>query len=224
MKSIEIQTLEFLAELKLNNHKEWFDKNRTRYERARKDFSSYVTCLLEAISGFDPTIKGLGVQSCTYRINRDIRFSDDKTPYKTHFGAFIVKGGKRFGDRYAGYYIHVEPGGNSMIAGGAYMPPMPWLREIREKIGTEGERLVEIISNREFADFYGSLEGEKLKGAPRGFTSDNPFIDLLRMKSFLATRMIPDSVIVSPEGFDLAVRASRIMKPLNDFLNDYQAG
>lgn len=224
MKSIEKQTLEFLSELKLNNNKEWFDKNRTRYERARKDYGSYVTALLGAVSEFDPTIRGLGVQSCTYRINRDIRFSDDKTPYKTHLGAFIVKGGKRFGDRYAGYYIHVEPGGNSMIAGGAYIPPMPWLREIREKIDAEGDRLVKIINESEFKEFYGQLEGEKLKGAPRGFTNDHPFIELLRLKSFLVTKMIPDSMIVSPEGFDLAVRASRIMKPLNDFLNDYQAG
>ena len=131
MKSIEKQTLEFLSELKSNNNKEWFDRNRVRYERARKDYGSYVTAILEALSDFDPTIRGLGVQSCTYRINRDIRFTEDKTPYKTHLGAFIVKGGKRFGDRYAGYYIHVEPDGNSMIAGGAYMPPMPWLREIR---------------------------------------------------------------------------------------------
>jgi uncharacterized protein (TIGR02453 family) len=223
MKSIEKQTLEFLSELKSNNNKEWFDRNRVRYERARKDYGSYVTAILEALSDFDPTIRGLGVQSCTYRINRDIRFTEDKTPYKTHLGAFIVKGGKRFGDRYAGYYIHVEPDGNSMIAGGAYMPPMPWLREIRGKIDTDGNRLIEIINDREFVDFYGSIEGEKLKGAPRGFTTDHPHIGLLRMKSFLVTRMIPDSTIISTEGFELVIKASRLMKPLNDFLNDYQA-
>ncbi len=160
------QTLDFLSDLKLNNNKEWFYKNRNRYERARRDYTSYVTAMLEAVSEFDSTIRGLGVQSCTYRINRDIRFTDDKTPYKTHLGAFIVKGGKRFGDRYAGYYIHVEPGDNSMIAGGAYMPPMPWLREIREKIGTEGERLMEIISNREFLIFMDQLKERNLKELP----------------------------------------------------------
>lgn len=224
MKSIEKQTLDFLSELKVNNNKEWFDKNRARYEKARNDYGSYVTAMLKDISDFDPTIRGLGVQSCTYRINRDIRFTDDKTPYKTHLGAFIVKGGKRFGDRYAGYYIHVEPGDNSMICGGAYIPPMPWLKEIREKIDAEGDRLMKIINNREFKEFYGSVEGEKLKGAPRGFTNDHPFIGLLRMKSFLVTRMIPDSLIASPEGYDLVIRASHIMKPLNDFLNEYQAG
>ena len=119
MNVINKSTLEFLADLKQNNYREWFQKNRKRYEGARDNFESFVQTIIDNISVFDPILKGLEVKSCTYRINRDIRFSPDKTLYKSHLGAFIVRGGKNNGNRLAGYYIHVEPGGNSMVAGGA---------------------------------------------------------------------------------------------------------
>jgi uncharacterized protein (TIGR02453 family) len=177
--------------------------------------------LINEISGFDPILKGLEVKSCTYRINRDIRFSNDKTLYKTHLGAFIVRGGKQNGDRYAGYYFHVEPGGNSMIAGGAYIPPKPWLSAIREKIDEQGDQLLKIISRKDFIEVFGEIEGEKLKTVPKGYPRDHPFIELLKLKSFLAARMISDKDVISNSCFDLIIRASRVMKPLNDFLNDY---
>ncbi len=221
MIQIDKSTLEFLSDLKLNNDREWFSKNRSRYESARKNYELFVQAVIDRISAFDPDIRGLGVQSCTYRINRDIRFTNDKTLYKTHLGAFIVKGGKKFGDRYAGYYVHVEPENNSMIAGGAYIPPMPWLTAIREKIDEQGDRLMRILNDKEFVNFYGNIEGEKLKSAPRGFTNGHPYIDLLKMKSFLVTKMISDSGILSKDAFDLIIEASRIMKPLNYFLNEY---
>jgi uncharacterized protein (TIGR02453 family) len=221
MEQIKQSTLDFLSDLKQQNDREWFAKNRKRYEEARTNYESFVQAIIDKIADFDPILKGLEVRSCTYRINRDIRFSNDKTIYKTHLGAFVVRGGKNNGDRLAGYYVHVEPGNNSMIAGGAYIPPMPWLTAIREKIDEQGELFLKIINNKEFLNFFGKIEGEKLKSAPKGYSKDHPYIEMLKLKSFLASKMISDKEILSKECFDLIVKACRVMKPLNDFLNDY---
>jgi len=221
MKLINKSTLEFLSDLKRHNDREWFLKNRSRYDEARANFESFVQAVINEISVFDPMLKGLEARSCTYRINRDIRFSSDKTLYKTHLGAFIVRGGKNLGDRFAGCYFHVEPAGNSMIAGGAYIPSKPWLSAIREKIDEKGDRLLKIISQKDFVEYFGEIEGEKLRSAPKGYPKDHPYIDLLKHKSFLAASLISDKDIVSNGCFDFIIRASKAMKPLNDFLNDY---
>lgn len=220
MNQIKTSTLNFLSDLKLNNDRDWFNKNRKRYDDAKENFESFVQAIINEIVTFDPIMKGLEAKNCTYRINRDIRFSPDKTIYKTHLGAFIVRGGKRNGDKFAGYYVHIEPG-NSMIAGGAYMPPSPWLKAIREKIYEQGDRLLNILSDKEFIKYFGEIEGEKLKSAPKGYPKDHPYIELLRLKSFLAAKIISDKEIVNKDCFELFVSASKAMKPLNDFLNDY---
>jgi uncharacterized protein (TIGR02453 family) len=221
MEQINKSTLELLSDLKKHNDRDWFLQNRSRYLEAKLNYGSFIQAVINGISAFDPILKGLEAKSCTYRINRDIRFSNDKTLYKTHLGAFIVKGGKQNGDRYAGYYVHVEPGNNSMIAGGAYIPPSPWLKLIREKITDQGDKFLKIIENKEFVNIFGQLEGEKLKTAPKGFPKDHPDIEFLKLKSYLVTRMISDKEIIGKDCFDLIIRASKAMKPLNDFLNDY---
>lgn len=221
MKNITKSTLEFLSDLRIHNDRDWFSKNRKRYDVAKAEYESFIQAVIDEISRFDPILKGLEAKSCIYRINRDIRFSNDKTLYKTHLGAFIVRGGRNNGDKYAGYYIHVEPEGGSMIAGGAYMPPSPWLSAIREKIDEKGEELVEIINNKEFVHIFGQIEGEKLKSAPKGYLKDNPYIELLKMKSFLASRTVSDKEVISDGFFSMTIEACKAMKPLNDFLNDY---
>lgn len=221
MKHISQSTLDFLSELKENNDREWFSQNRFRYNKAKEDFGAFIQGVIDEVIRFDPILKGLEAKTCIFRINRDIRFSNDKTIYKTHLGAFIARGGKRNGDRFAGYYIHVEPGGNTMIAGGAYMPPMPWLSAIREKIAGEGDDFIEIINDKELREYFGGLEGESLKGAPRGFPKDHPYIELLKMKSYLVSRIFPDKEVTKDDFLKTVVRGCMIMKPLNDFLNDY---
>jgi len=221
MEQIKQSTLDFLTDLKHNNEREWFIVNRRRYDDAKKNFESFVQAVIDRITEFDPILRGLEVRNCTYRINRDIRFSNDKTIYKTHLGAFIVMGGKKNGDRFAGYYVHVEPGNNSMIAGGAYIPPMPWLTAIREKIDEQGDMFLKIISASEFRDFFGEIEGEKLKSAPKGYSRDHRYIEFLKMKSYLVSKMISDKAIVGRKCLDFIIKGCKIMKPLNDFLNDY---
>lgn len=221
MERINQSTLEFLIDLKQHNEREWFNMNRKRYDEAKMNFESFVQAVIDRITEFDPILSGLEAKTCTYRINRDIRFTNDKTIYKTHLGAFIVKGGKRNGDRYAGYYVHVEPGNNSLIAGGAYIPPMPWLTAIREKIDEQGDQFMKIITKKEFRDFFGEIEGERLKSAPKGYSRDHKLIEYLKLKSYLISRIIPDKEITGESCLDLIVKGSKIMKPLNDFLNDY---
>jgi len=220
MELIKKSTFDFLKGLKLNNNRDWFIKNRPAYLEAKDNFESYVQELINKIIDFDPIMKGLEVKNCVYRINRDIRFSNDKSPYKAHLGAFIVRGGKKNGDKFAGYYVHIEPG-NNMIAGGAYMPPAPWLAAIREKIDEEPEKFLKIINSKDFLKYFGKIDGEKLKKAPKGYPSDHPNIELLKLKSYLVVNELKDDFVLSDKYFDHALNVMKAMKPLNDFMNDY---
>jgi uncharacterized protein (TIGR02453 family) len=220
MEQIKKSTIEFLSDIKFNNNREWFINNRSRYDASRANFETFVQSVIDNIALFEPIIKGLDVKNCTYRFNRDIRFSNDKSPYKTHFGAFIVRGGKKNGDKFGGYYIHIEPG-NSIIAGGAYMPPANWLSAIRENICEKPGELLKIISAKEFIKYFGKLDGEKLKKAPKGYPSDHQYIELLKLKSYLIVNEVNDKNVLKPDYFDHVIKTFKAMKPLNDFLNDY---
>jgi uncharacterized protein (TIGR02453 family) len=220
MEKINEVTLDFLKQLSRNNNKEWFEKHRTEYLRAKTNFESFVQILINEITEFDPVIKGLEAKNCIFRINRDVRFSNDKSPYKTNMGAFIVKGGKKNGDKYAGYYFHIEPG-KSMLAGGAYIPPALWLTAIREKIDDEPERLLAIINNPLFKKYFVKLEGEKLKKAPKGFSPDHKYIELLKYKSYLAMQEVNDKQLLGNDYLKYSSNVFEAMKPLNDFLNEY---
>jgi len=220
MKTISKSTLDFLREIQSNNNRDWFIRNKAAYTTARENFEQFIQEVINKIIGFDPIMKGLEVKSCVYRFNRDIRFSNDKSLYKTHFGAFIVKGGKKNGDKYGGYYLHIEPG-KSIIAGGAYMPPSPWLSAIREKIDEEPEKFIKLIKNKEFIKYFGKLTGDKLKKAPKGYPSDHPNLELLKFKSYLVVNEVTDKFVLSDGFFDHVISVSMAMKPLNDFVNEY---
>jgi uncharacterized protein (TIGR02453 family) len=219
MEKIEKTTLDFISGLQNNNERDWFNNNRKLYENAKMNFESFIQALIVNITEFDPILKGLEAKSCIYRINRDTRFSNDKSPYKTNFGAFIVRGGRKNGDKFAGYYIHVEPG-KSMIAGGAYMPPSPWLTSIRDKIADQPQVIKEILNDKDFRKYFKELEGDKLKKAPKGYPPDHPEIELLKFKSYLAVNEISDKQVLDSLYLDFVVKNLFAMKPLNDFLNE----
>jgi len=218
MSIIKKSTLDFLTEIKCNNNRDWFIANRPKYLEAKENFEVFVQEVIDRIVQFEPIMKGLEAKSCVYRINRDIRFSNDKSPYKSHFGAFIVRGGRKNGDRFAGYYFHIEPGA-SILAGGAYMPPMPWLTAIREKISDYPEELISITKSKDFIKYFEKLDGDKLKTAPKGYPSDHPQIELLKYKSFLVVNNAPDKLVLSKEYQDHVINVFKTMKPLNDYLN-----
>lgn len=218
METIKKSTLDFLTGVKCNNNREWFNANRPLYLEAKGNFESFVQQIIDKIILFDPIMKGLEAKSCVFRINRDIRFSNDKSPYKSHFGAFIVRGGKQNGDKYAGYYFHIEPG-KSIMAGGAYTPPSQWLSAIREKISERPEEFIKITGAKDFVKYFGSVEGEKLKTAPKGYPKDHPYIELLKLKSYLVVNEAKDKLVLSNEFQDHVISVFKTMKPLNDYLN-----
>jgi len=216
---IDRLAISFLHDLSRHNDRLWFTENRSRYEGARENFSAFVQAVIDEIVDFEPIMRGLEAKSCIFRINRDIRFTRDKSVYKTNFGAFIVRGGKKNGVRFPGYYLHIEPG-QSFVSGGAYIPPSPWLNRIRENISVNGNRLEEIIGSKEYRKYFDGLQGEKLKVPPRGYSKDHPHIELIKMKSFLPQKLFADDEVVSPEFFGEVIGAFRAMKPLNDFLSE----
>lgn len=220
METISKSTIDYLKAVGKNNNREWFLANKAQYVQARENFERFVQDLINEIIVFEPVMKGLEVKNCVYRFNRDIRFSNDKSPYKTHFGAFIVRGGKKNGDKLSGYYFHIEPG-KSIIAGGAYMPPAPWLSAIRETIDDDPEMIREIIKNKDFIKYFGKIDGEKLKKAPKGYPADHPEIELLKLKSYLVFNEVKDEFVLSEKLFKHTVNVFKTMKPLNDYLNRY---
>ena len=215
---IQPATLRFLKNLEKNNNKTWFDANRKEYEAAKSDFLLTVEQLLEAISKFDPSISHLTAKECVFRINRDVRFSKDKSPYKTNFGASISKGGKKIGD--AGYYFHADPG-KSFVGGGIYMPMPPDLAKIRQEIDYNFDEWEKIIKGKNFKRYFPEgIEGiEILSRPPKGYAEDNLAIEFLKMKCFIVSRVVSDEELQAKNFVKEAAKTFEAMKPLVDFLN-----
>lgn len=207
----------FLNELKENNTKQWFDENRDRYQMLRGEFVDFINGLIAEIGLFDKEIGPVSAKDCIFRINRDIRFSSDKSPYKTNFGAFMAKGGRNSGN--AGYYIHLEPG-NCFLAGGIYMPSPPVLKSLRKSIYDHFDEFMKMLSEPSFKKHFGhELWGEQLKTVPQGYPKDFPGINYLRFKQFTVLKNIPDSLYLKPGYVNEVLQAFRAMAPFNAFLN-----
>ena len=207
----------FLSKLKKNNNKEWFDQHRSEYLEIKEDFEQFITGLLKEISLFDESVKDLEAKKFIYRINRDVRFAADKSPYKTNLGATISPGGKNSGK--AGYHLQLGPKGESFIAGGVYMPDAPALALIRGAIDYEGEKLNKIITTKNFVTYFGGMSGETVKTTPKGFKLDHPHMELLKHKSFLAYHKITDEEAFAKNQAKYIAKIVKEIKPLNDFLN-----
>ncbi len=211
------ESLQFLHDLKENNHRDWFQDNKKRYELFKKDYQQLVAGFLKEMKPHDPALEMLEVKHCTFRINRDIRFSNDKTPYKTHLGIWLSGGIK--GVNKPGYYVHIDPSGESFIAGGFYNPEADELKKVRKEIAFFHDDLEAIVSEKKFKAAFGGLNmANSLKTAPKGYEKDHPAIDFLRLKSFVATSPF-DSNAVLKDDFTKKTCAKLIMlKPLNDFI------
>ncbi len=210
-------TLRFLKDLKANNEREWFHANKDRYQTARADFYDLVQNLIGELAKFDEGIAGLAPKDCAFRINRDVRFSKDKSPYKPNFGAAITAGGRK--SPKGGYYIHIEPGAN-FLAGGMYCPPSPILKAVRQEIDYNTEEFRTIIGDPNFVKQYQKLDNkDMLKTAPKGYPKDHPAIDLLRHKSFVVFKQVKDVDLKKEAFLPAAIETYSALKPLNDFLN-----
>lgn len=217
---IDSSTTGFISLLKKNNNKPWFDKNRDKYQAAKNNFEEFVQELIKRISIFDDDIKELQVKNCTFRINRDIRFSKDKTPYKSNMGAYLNKGGKK--SLFGGYYFHLEPGGKSFAGGGVWMPQAPELKKIRQEIDYCFPEFKKTINGKPFKSQYSGLEmneNDMLVNIPKGYEKDNPASEFLRLKSFVATKNIPDSIINTPALYKELTDAFKALMPVVKFLN-----
>lgn len=213
-------TIKFLIDLRKNNNKPWFDKNRKLYEVAKADFASFIQQVIDQHSRKDPTIKNLLAKDCLFRINRDIRFSRDKSPYKTNFGASINKAGRKAMNA-AGYYFHLEPGG-SFMGGGLYMPMPEELKKVRQEIDYNFAAFQKIIGAKKFKTIYGDLDKSTeflLSRLPRGYEPGNPADEYIRLKSYIAMTTISDKDLSSKDLVKKTVAAFDALYPLVEFIN-----
>jgi len=213
-------TLKFLKDLKANNVKEWFDAHRTIYDGARADFTNLVATVIEQYGKQDEAIASLQAKDCLFRINRDVRFSKNKAPYKTNFGASIARGGKK--SIYAGYYIHIEPGNESFAGGGLWMPEAEELKKVRQEIDYNITAFEPLVTAPAFKAMYGGLytgEDSKLSRPPKGYDDTNPAIEYLKLKSFIALHPLKDTELTDKGLLSTILQAFSALHPLVDFLN-----
>jgi uncharacterized protein (TIGR02453 family) len=192
MSVISKDTFQFLNQIKLNNNKPWFEKNRSIYEKARAEYLAFVTRLIEGIRKIE-IIPEKEPSKYIQRIYRDIRFSKDKTPYKSHFSSIIERGAE---NRKCPLYLHIQPG-QSMIGGGIWDPTPAILKMIRQEIDYNSAGLKKIINTKEFLKYFGKISGSKLARPPKGYESDNPNIELLKFKQLFVKRSFDDDLVLS---------------------------
>ena len=213
--NMQSSTLQFLRNLEKNNNREWFNENKTLYQEAQQDVISFVEKLIEEMADFDEEMGKLEAKKSVFRIYRDTRFSKDKTPYKTNFGAGLGMGK---GNKISGYYLHIEPG-KSFLAGGVYKPEPSVLKTIRQEISAFGDEFKAILEQDEFRNYFRGLSVEdKLKKVPQGFEKDDKMAEYLKLKHFIVTHPVSDEQLLSENAVKEFTKIFKAMKPLNDFL------
>lgn len=210
--------LNFLTDLKNNNSKEWFEANRSTYDYIKSDFVEFYDDILKEISKFEPRIaKEPERARRIFRINRDVRFSKDKTPYKSNFGGAIVPGGMDSG--LGGYYIHIEPG-NCGVAGGMWQLTPKSLERVRRGISRNFFEFLDVINDKDLQKTFGGLEKESsLKRVPTGFDKDDDAAEFLKLRKFTVWKVFKDEEISEEDFLDKVVFAFKQVKKLNDFLD-----
>ncbi len=215
MTTIKKETLQFLKDLKSHNNRDWFNANKDKFVRANENFTEFVQGLIGEVSKFDKSVSGLDAKECVFRIYRDVRFSKDKSPYKTHLAATLMGRGRMCG--VAGYYLHLEPG-NAFLAGGVHMTDPENLKAIREEISSNGKVFLRIIADKEFKSTF-EIVGEKLVKVPQGFDKEDPMGDYLKFKELMIHHSVNDKEILSDGFTSYCVKIIRRMVPFNSFLN-----
>jgi uncharacterized protein (TIGR02453 family) len=211
--------LRFLDKLSKNNDRDWFERNKHQYLRVKEDFDTFVAEVLTEFSKFDGTLGSLNPKKLAFRIYRDVRFSKDKRPYKNNLSAGFSPNGKMAQE--PGYYLQIERGGKSFIAGGLYLPEAAQLANVRQEIDYNTEKFLKIINDKKFKKLFGTLEDtDKLKFAPKGYDRDHPYIDLLKNKSFIVSHIFSDKEVKDRNFLKQVVASAKAIKPLNDFLRN----
>jgi uncharacterized protein (TIGR02453 family) len=205
----------FLTQLVANNNREWFEANRKWYETEKAAFQQVIGYLLAEIGQFE-NLDGQQIKDCSYRINRDIRFSANKAPYKNNFACSFEQGGKKSGR--AGYYLHIQPG-NSFLAGGAWGPSKEQLAAIRQEIDYNPENIKSILANPKFKEIFDGIKGDGLKTMPKGYPKDHPEIELLKKNQLYVMHNYTDNEVLASDFLDKVVGHCKVMKPFADWVN-----
>ncbi len=210
------KTFSFLKKLKQHNNREWFAEHKALYEASHEELIAFADQLLKGLNQFDQIETPSGKKSL-FRIYRDIRFSKDKTPYKTNrSGSFARLGEERRG----GYYFSVAPG-ETVVGGGFYGPSAADLKLIRQQIELDAEPLKAVLNEKEFKSYYGGLQGEKLKTYPRGFDPEHEAIELLRHKHFFVMRSFTDQEVLQADFPDQVLEAYQKLLPFFEVMSMY---
>ncbi|WP_257658597.1 DUF2461 domain-containing protein [Parapedobacter lycopersici] len=216
--AIHPDTFGFLSDISMHNNREWFQANREAYERAWLNMKNFTQAVITGLAETDRYITGdIPVSKCVFRIYRDTRFSKNKDPYKNWLGAGISTAGRKLNG--PEYYLHIQPG-NSFAAGGYWRPEKDHLAAIRQEIDYNGAQLVEILDGPAFRGHCRLDRDEMLKRPPVGYNEDNPYIDLLKLKSFTASEPLTDAVLSGPGGLKAVLAAFRRMYQFKLFLHE----
>lgn len=208
---------DFLSLLRDNNCREWFADHKEQYRSVQATHHAFAQRLLDLIATFDSEVSHLSVKDCTYRIYRDIRFSADKRPFKTHMGIFINPPyGKRINT--GGYYIHIEPG-HSMICAGTIGLEPKIIKAVRQAIFDNIDEYRDIVESAEFRKCFDHLGDNFLKTTPKGFPKDWPHIDYIRPRDFIAMRRIDDRFLCDDNAIEALLPYLVQAKRFNDFIN-----
>lgn len=208
--------LTFLGDLKQNNNREWFQDNKSRYLEAKNEFEGFIGELLPRLAEIDKDLAGLEPKHCVFRIYRDVRFSKDKSPYKTNMGAAMTRGGRK--SPYATYYFHMEPG-NAFAGGGIWLPQAPVLKAMRQEVYYNVDEFKKIIGSASFKKHFTSLDGDMLKRPPRDFPADFPDVELLMYKSYITGAKVDDSILESDKLQPQLLNIFKALYPFNSFIN-----
>jgi uncharacterized protein (TIGR02453 family) len=207
---------QFLKELSLNNNREWFNDHKDDYMKAQTEFENLLTAIIQRISLFDDEIVGIQAKDCTYRIYRDVRFSQDKSPYKLHFGGYINGKGKK--SEHCGYYVHLQLD-YCMLAGGSLCPPPNILKALRQSVYDNIDEYRSIVEDPAFKKYFPVIGENFLKTAPKGFPKDFKYIDYLKPKEFICSYQVPDEFFLDEKMLDNVADAFKQLKRFSDFTN-----
>jgi uncharacterized protein (TIGR02453 family) len=208
--------LSFLEQLQENNNREWFHANKSIYDEAKREFEVFIDSLIPAIAKFDDSVKQMTAKDCIFRIFRDVRFAKDKSPYKTNFGAFIAKGGRK--NHGPGYYFHIQPG-ECFLSGGVWMPEPEVMKKVRQEIYYNIDEFKSILNSKTFLKYFSGIDDwDRQKTAPKEYPKDFPDVELLKNRSFTISHKLDDKILHSDELFDYTIGVYQIMQPYNAFL------
>lgn len=214
---IEEATFAFLRKLTANNNREWFIENKAEYDSTRENFIGFCDEILSEIKLMDVRFYDTKIKDCIFRINRDIRFSKDKRPYKENYSAAFGIGGRSSGK--VDYYFHLQ-NDNNFLGGGMWQPSPEHLAKFRQEIDYAPEKLKAIIEEPDFRKYFPIIEGQKLKRPPKGYSEDHPDIDLLKYKDLFFMKKFSNEEVKSSSFKTVLMEHVLVLKPYIDYVNE----